>query len=618
MERNNSREDIDEISPQSQESVYDNAFESDTERTDNNKFWRKVRIKLRSKYYLTNAPKRTLPIPDRYLSDHDTIQFLPRFMLHPHSKFKVLWNLLIALTLLYTAFITSFTMSFLDSSDLDTWEIIDLVLDFFYFLDFLINCNSAYLDSSGDLVSSRRKILITYLKSWMIVDILSFIPFSVIGIATDSGTQQTNKFVRFVKLPRLYKLFRMTRLLKLLNSQKTQDVFVKMQDFLSIKHSATRFFISITSIIISVHISSCLWYFTAKIYEFSPDTWVMRYNYQDTDVVTVYITCLYWSFTTFSTVGYGDISAETSLEKLLSIAWMMICLYFLGFTVGSLSTFMTNNRTKEKNLTDKLAAIDEFITDSQLNKKMAKKLRHALKYSSEISGFTWGHKQNIFNELPKGLRFEVARAMHKGAVRQISFFVDKDPAIVSTIVPFLTPLLVGYDETVYKQDDFADEIYFIVKGSVNYVYDEGLVISSIHKSDYFGDIEVVFQVPRKFTAVSSRCLELLAMNRKILCKIKTEYSRVWDEIKSVAIDRDRKNKIIQARLIRSTRKLVKKTSIKDPGSFRPTNPCLENVADQLKFLFEFAEKLSKKFTKIKKIVMEAKEQEISKDIIKGS
>lgn len=618
MERNNSREDIDESSPRSRESLKDHNFESETERTNNNKFWRKVRIKLRSKYYLTNAPKRTLPIPDRYLSDQDTIQFLPRLMLHPHSKFKLFWNLLIAVTLLYTSFITSFTMSFIDSSQLDAWEIIDLVLDFIYFLDFLINCNSAYLDSSGDLVTSRKKILLTYLKSWLIVDILSFIPFSLIGYSTDTKTQQTNKFVRFIKLPRLYKLFRMTRLLKLLNSQKTQEVFVKMQDFLSIKHSATRFFISITSIIISVHISSCVWYYTAKIYEFSPDTWIVRYNYQDADVVTVYITCLYWSFTTFTTVGYGDISAYTALEKLISIAWMIICLYFLGFTVGSLSAFMTNTRTKEKNLTDKLAAIDEFIADSQLNKKMAKKLRHALKYSTEISGFTWGHKQNIFNELPKGLRYEVARAMHKGAVRQISFFVDKDPAIVSTIVPFLTPLLVGYDEAVYKQDDYADEIYFIVKGSVNYVFDEGLVISSIHKSDYFGDIEVVFQVLRKFTAISSRCLELLAMNRKILVKIKTEYFRVWDEIKTVAIERDRKNKIIQARLIRNTRKLVRKTMIKDPGSFRPNNPCVENVADQLKFLFEFAEKLSKKFNKIKKVVMKAKEQEGSMSFTEGS
>lgn len=608
MERNNSREDCDQFSPGSNESFNEFKSEVATDNTKYDKIWRKVRIKLRSKYFLSNVSNKTFPIPDRYLSDNETLQFLPRFILHPHSKAKIFWNLLVAFTLIYTSFISSFTMAFIETPQFSIWEIIDLLLDFIYFLDFLVNLNSAYFDSSGELISSRRKIMFTYLKSWMIVDILSFIPFSLITLQTDVNTKNTNKFVRFIKLPRLYKLFKMTRLLKLLNSKKTQEVFIRMQDFLSIKHSATRFFISIMSILIAVHISSCIWYFTAKIDDFSPDTWVVRYDYQDADIFTLYITCLYWSFTTLTTVGYGDISAETSLEKIFCIIWMIICLYFLGFTIGSLSAFMANNQTKEKNLTNKLALIDEFIADSHLNKNMAKKLRHALKYSTEISGFSWGHKQTIFNELPKGLKFEVARAMFKGAVRNISFFVDKDPAIVSTIVPFLTPSYFGYGETVYKEDDFADEIYFIVKGAVNYVFEEDFVISSINKSDYFGDIEVVFQVPRSFSAVSTRCLDLLAMNRKILNKMKTEYSRVWDEIKSVAMERDRKNKIMKAKLIRRSKKLIRRTMKGEIGAIKPTNPCLEDISDQLRFLFEFAESLNKKFKKIKHMVINSQNQ----------
>lgn len=602
MERNNSREDLDQFSPGSNDSLNEFKSEIASDNTKYDKIWRKVRIKLRSKYFLSNPSNKTFPIPDRYLSDNETIQSLPRLILHPHSKAKLFWNLLIASTLIYTSLISSFTMAFIETSQFSIWEIIDLLLDFVYFLDFLVNLNSAYFDSSGELVSSRRKIIFTYLKSWMLVDILSFIPFSLISLGTDSNTKNTNKFVRFIKLPRLYKLFKMTRLLKLLNSRKNQEVFAKMQDFLSIKHSATRFMVSIASILIAVHISACVWYFTAKIDEFSPDTWVVRYDFQDADVFTLYITCLYWSFTTLTTVGYGDVSAGTSLEKVFSIIWMIVCLYFLGFTIGSLSAFMANNQTKEKNLINKLALIDEFIAESHLNKNMAKKLRHALKYSTEISGFSWGHKQTIFNELPKGLKFEVARAMFKGAVRNISFFVDKDPAIVSTIVPFLTPSYLGYGETIYKEDDFADEIYFIVKGSVNYVFEEDFVISSISKSDYFGDIEVVFQVPRKFSAVSTRCLDLLAMNRKIYSKMKTEYPRVWDELKSVAAERDRKNKIMKAKLIRKSKKLIRRTMKGDLASMKSANPCLEDIADQLRFLFEFAESLNKKFKKIKDMV----------------
>jgi hypothetical protein len=44
----------------------------------------------------------------------------------------------------------------------------------------------------------------------------------------------------------------------------------------------------------------------------------------------------------------------------------------------------------------------------------------------ERSGYSWSDKQNIFNELPKVLKYEVALAMHHGAAKEIGFFSTKD------------------------------------------------------------------------------------------------------------------------------------------------------------------------------------------------
>ena len=43
-----------------------------------------------------------------------------------------------------------------------------------------------------------------------------------------------------------------------------------------------------------------------------------------------------------STVGYGDITADTSLEKFISIVWMFFGVYFLSFTIGSLASILDN------------------------------------------------------------------------------------------------------------------------------------------------------------------------------------------------------------------------------------------------------------------------------------
>ena len=124
---------------------------------------------------------------------------------------------------------------------------------------------------------------------------------------------------------------------------------------------------------------------------------------------------LYWTFTTMSTVGYGDITGGTLLEMTISIVLMIFGVCFFSFTIGSLASIFNRIDSKEAILNNKMAIIDEFSKESKLDQNLKLRLRHALQYSTEKTGFTWTDKQNIFNELPRTLRYEVSVVMHQGA-----------------------------------------------------------------------------------------------------------------------------------------------------------------------------------------------------------
>lgn len=296
------------------------------------------------------------------------------------------------------------------------------------------------------------------------------------------------------------------------------------------------------TVVICAHIVACLWYFIAKLEGFNPDTWVSRSGYMDDNDGRIYIAAIYWSFTTMSTVGYGDITAETNIERCLAIGWMLFGVCFFSFTIGSLSSIMARIDSKEVILTNKLAIIEEFSREAKLEKDLKMRLRYALQYSTEKTGFSWADKQNIFNELPRALRYEVALAMHGGAAKTLPFFKGKDPVFISAIIPFLQPQLVEAGEMVYQEDEYADEIYFIQKGRVNYVYGENkLCYKSLQKGTYFGEIEVIRQIPRKYSIQSVVDTDLLIMNKSLMVLIITDFPIIAQEMTDISDMRDKVN-----------------------------------------------------------------------------
>ena len=91
-------------------------------------------------------------------------------------------------------------------------------------------------------------------------------------------------------------------------------------------------------VIVLTHFVACIWYFSSKLDDFGPDTWVVRYGLQDKTKGELYFYSYYWAITTLTTVGFGDISGGTDAERLIAMMWMMVGVMFYSLTVGSISS----------------------------------------------------------------------------------------------------------------------------------------------------------------------------------------------------------------------------------------------------------------------------------------
>ena len=80
-----------------------------------------------------------------------------------------------------------------------------------------------------------------------------------------------------------------------------------------------------------------MWFFAAKWYDFSEDTWIYRKGLIDASNAKQYLVSFYWSLQTVLTVGYGDFPAVTSFEKLICIFWEMTGVGFYSYMIGNIT-----------------------------------------------------------------------------------------------------------------------------------------------------------------------------------------------------------------------------------------------------------------------------------------
>jgi CRP-like cAMP-binding protein len=528
--------------------------------------WRSARYKLKSRFMLKSLMKDLnlygtnqdymdeleLYLTEAKLRKNTSIYSLvevdeaPKnpWVIYPTSNFKSIWNICLIMLLFYTATLMPYRLSFSDKTSRDGWWYWDLLLDFGFCIDIVVNCFSAYVNSDGETVTNNRLILWNYTKSWLLIDVIAVFPFDFINEDQDSGDSKGgyNSLIRLVRLPRLYRLVRISRVIKAFSEVNQSEWVEKLQEMIRIKHSIMRLLTSFLTVLVCLHIMACFWYFAAKLNDLDPDTWVFRFGYMDATEGRLYLASLYWALTTLATVGYGDITPGTNIEKCLAMAWMVFGMIFFSFTIGSLTSMLSGIDTKETVLSNKLSVVDEFAKESHLSKAIQKRLRIALRYSTDKQGFSWADKIGIFNELPRKLRYEVALVMHKGAVKNFPFFADKDPVFISSTVPFLQSIMIPEGEFIFKEGEYADEIYFLVRGRAALVTADGKVpYKSLQANSYFGEIELIKQVPRRYSSMALVDCDLLTLSRQMVNLIKEEFPAIWTEMVEVAENRDKLN-----------------------------------------------------------------------------
>lgn len=171
---------------------------------------------------------------------------------------------------------------------------------------------------------------------------------------------------------RLYKMIRVTRLFRVYNDVTDETQSSVFRDVLKINPSILRLSFFLLLFLILCHFSACLWVIIAvwssKDQEMDEPYWLQKFSkYTDNDdSFNLYMVSFYWTITTITTVGYGDIVANNFAERVFCATMMIIGVISFSFANGSLSSILSQSDQQKAQYISKLEKLHRIQKEYNL------------------------------------------------------------------------------------------------------------------------------------------------------------------------------------------------------------------------------------------------------------
>ena len=242
---------------------------------------------------------------------------LYRGQLHPYEPARVVWDSIMLLLVCWSCLFDPYKAAFLEVSS-SPW---DWFIDMFYWVDILLSFSTGFETEGGVDVGFQRSHVVKYYLTrangfW--IDLIATIPWDVLVRIFEPSLDLRPATYRIIRMVRLLRLLRAPRLISRLTEHRTWAV-----------HSATIEFIKFTVyVLLMAHALACVFFLWPALFvkecslltesgfdqhdsqkECTPlGSWRDDDKVHGAPVVYQYVWALYWSVTTITTIGFGDIT----------------------------------------------------------------------------------------------------------------------------------------------------------------------------------------------------------------------------------------------------------------------------------------------------------------------
>uniref|UniRef100_A0A4W5RWP0 Potassium voltage-gated channel subfamily H member 7 n=1 Tax=Hucho hucho TaxID=62062 RepID=A0A4W5RWP0_9TELE len=429
---------------------------------------------------------------------------MDRFTILHYSPFKAMWDWLILLLVIYTAILTPYSAAFLLNDreeqmrrecgySCNPLNVVDFMVDIMFIVDIVINFRTTYVNLNEEVVSQPGKIAIQYFKGWFLIDMVAAIPFDLLIFG--SGSDETTTLIGLLKTARLLRLVRVARKLDRYSEYGAAVLMLLMCIFALIAHWL-----------------ACIWYAIGNVekpYLEHKIGWLdnlgvsigKRYNYSDPSsgpsIKDKYVTALYFTFSSLTSVGFGNVSPNTNSEKIFSICVMLIGSLMYASIFGNVSAIIQRLYSGTARYHTQMLRVREFIRFHQIPNPLKQRLEEYFQHSWT---YTNGIDMNtVLKGFPECLQADICLHLNQDLLESCKAFHGATKGCLRALAMRFQTTHAPPGDTLVHSGDVLTALYFLSRGSIEILKDD-IVVAILGKNDIFGEMIHLYAKPGKSNA----------------------------------------------------------------------------------------------------------------------
>uniref|UniRef100_A0A8C7D016 Potassium voltage-gated channel subfamily H member 7 n=1 Tax=Oncorhynchus kisutch TaxID=8019 RepID=A0A8C7D016_ONCKI len=429
---------------------------------------------------------------------------MDRFTILHYSPFKAMWDWLILLLVIYTAILTPYSAAFLLNDreeqmrrecgySCNPLNVVDFMVDIMFIVDIVINFRTTYVNLNEEVVSQPGKIAIQYFKGWFLIDMVAAIPFDLLIFG--SGSDETTTLIGLLKTARLLRLVRVARKLDRYSEYGAAVLMLLMCIFALIAHWL-----------------ACIWYAIGNVekpYLEHNIGWLdnlgvsigKRYNYSDPSsgpsIKDKYVTALYFTFSSLTSVGFGNVSPNTNSEKIFSICVMLIGSLMYASIFGNVSAIIQRLYSGTARYHTQMLRVREFIRFHQIPNPLKQRLEEYFQHSWT---YTNGIDMNtVLKGFPECLQADICLHLNQDLLESCKAFHGATKGCLRALAMRFQTTHAPPGDTLVHSGDVLTALYFLSRGSIEILKDD-IVVAILGKNDIFGEMIHLYSKPGKSNA----------------------------------------------------------------------------------------------------------------------